>query len=197
MFEQVEVNSERWFDLKPLKNEEWRDIKGFEKLYQISNYGRVKSLERTTKQFNRFKICNRYVPERILKCCYDKDKYLVVTLNKNKKGYWKRVHQLMGYTFLNNNGDFIINHKDLNKQNPRIDNLELCTDYENKQHAKNNGAVRKGRKLILYNDFEKKEYENVKDYAKKENISYAMANYYIYKKKKWKNYKFYFVNDNN
>ena len=42
MFEQVEVNSERWFDLKDLKNEEFRDIKDYENIYQISNYGRIK-----------------------------------------------------------------------------------------------------------------------------------------------------------
>ena len=43
MFEQVEVNGERWFDLKDLKNEEFRDIKDYENIYQISNYGRIKS----------------------------------------------------------------------------------------------------------------------------------------------------------
>ena len=42
-FENVEVNSERWFDLTPLLNEEFRDIKGYEGLYQVSNYGRYKS----------------------------------------------------------------------------------------------------------------------------------------------------------
>ena len=45
-FEQVKVNSERWFDLTPLLNEEFRDIKDFDGVYQISNYGRVKSIKR-------------------------------------------------------------------------------------------------------------------------------------------------------
>lgn len=45
-FEQVEVNSKRWFDLTLLLNEEFRDIKDFEGVYQISNYGRVKSIKR-------------------------------------------------------------------------------------------------------------------------------------------------------
>ena len=44
--EQVKVNSERWFDLTPLLNEEFRDIKDFDGVYQISNYGRVKSIKR-------------------------------------------------------------------------------------------------------------------------------------------------------
>jgi len=197
MFEQVEVNSKRWFDPEPLLNEEFKDIKEFESLYQISNYGRVKSLERRTKHFNRFKVCDRYIPEKVLKCCYDKDKYLIVTLYKDKIRYWKRIHQIMGYTFLNNDGNFIVNHKDLNKQNPRIDNLELCTDYENRQHAKNNGAVRKGRKLVTYNNCESVVYNDIKDFAKKNNLSYGMATYYIYKKKIWNNYSFKFINGKN
>lgn len=41
MFEQVEVNNERWFDLADLKNEIWIDIKGYEGKYKISNYGRI------------------------------------------------------------------------------------------------------------------------------------------------------------
>lgn len=43
-FEKVEVNSERWLDLKGLLNEEWKDIKRYKGLYQVSNYGRIKSL---------------------------------------------------------------------------------------------------------------------------------------------------------
>lgn len=46
MFEQVKVNSKRWFDLNPLANEEFKDIPNYEKIYQISNYGRVKTLNR-------------------------------------------------------------------------------------------------------------------------------------------------------
>lgn len=181
MFEQVEANSERWLDLTSLKNEIWKDIEGYEGLYQISNYGRVKSLERRVKQFNRFKECNKKINERILKNSFDKDGYLVISLNKNGEKKWTRTHQLMGYSFLNNDGSLIVNHKDLNKQNPRIDNLELCTDYQNKQHAKENGAVRKGRKIldlknkIIYNDY--------KDMIEKLNISCNQYNYIMYEKK--------------
>lgn len=191
-YEKVEVNSERWFDLTPLLNEEFKDISGFEGLYQISNYGRVKSLERTTKHFNRFKVCDRYISEKILKCSYDKDKYLIVTLNKNSKPYWRRIHQLMGYIFLGNDGSLIVNHKDLNKQNPRIDNLELCTEYENTQHAKLNGAVRKGRKIkdtktnIIYNDY--------KDMIKELNIKLSKYQNIMYGRKRKR---YVFIDDNN
>lgn len=198
MFEQVEPNSERWFNLTPLKNETFKPIKNYEKLYAISNYGRVKSLERDSYHWNRFQYCTIHIKEKILKLSYDKDKYFICTLNSNGKSKWCRLHRLVAETFLENKNNYeCINHKDGNKQNPRIDNLEWCTDYENKQHAKINGLVRKERKLILYNDLEEKEYNNVKEYAKKENISFDTANYYIYKKREWKGYKFRFVNDNN
>lgn len=44
MFEEVEINSEKWLNLKDLKNEIWEDVKDFENLYKISNYGRLKSI---------------------------------------------------------------------------------------------------------------------------------------------------------
>lgn len=191
-YEKVEVNNERWFNLTPLLNEEFKDIKGFENLYQISNYGRVKSLERTVKQFNRFKICNRHIQERILKCSYDKDKYLIVSLHKDKVLFWKRVHQIMGYTFLGNDGTLVVNHKDLNKQNPRLDNLELCTEYENRQHAKNNGAVRKGKKIkdikagFIYNDY--------KDMQKALKIKHSKFQSIMYGRKEKR---YIFIDDNN
>lgn len=192
MFEKVEVNSERWFDLTLLLNEEFRDIGGFKGSYQISNYGRVKSLERTTKHFNRFKVCDRHIPEKILRCSYDKDKYLIVSLKREKKNYWRRVHQIMGYTFLENDGSLVVNHKDLNKQNPRLDNLELCTEYENRQHAKINGAVRKGRKIIdtktniTYNDY--------KDMEDKLNISHTKYKSIMYGRKEKR---YIFIDDKN
>lgn len=47
----IRPNSERWLDLQDLPNEEWKDIKDFEGLYQISNYGRVKRLEKIIKSY--------------------------------------------------------------------------------------------------------------------------------------------------
>lgn len=191
-FEEVEVNSERWFNLKPLLNEEFRDITGFEGLYQISNYGRVKSLERIVKHFNRFKVCDRRIPKRILRCSYDKDKYLIIGLWKEGKNNWRRVHQIMGFVFLGNDGSLVVNHKDLNKQNPRLDNLELCTEYENRHHAKINGAVRKGRKIkdtktnIIYNDY--------KDMESKLNIKHSKYQSIMYYRKEKR---YIFIDDKN
>ena len=73
MYEEVEPNSKRWFNLQPLLNEEFRDIPGYSGLYQVSNYGRVKSLERIT-----------YLKKNQLR--YEKEK--LIKLHRNDKGYF-------------------------------------------------------------------------------------------------------------
>ena len=86
-YEKVETNSKRWFDLTPLLNEEFRDIKEYEGLYQVSNYGRIKSLLITY-----YNIKNKkkeiITKSKILKSIYknkSKNSYLIIGLYKNKK----------------------------------------------------------------------------------------------------------------
>lgn len=134
MFEEVEVNSTRWFNLKDLLHEEWRDIKGYEKLYLISNYGRVKSLEKVSK------INGRIYPTKILKCHIGTKKYLDVELCKNGTSKRHRIHRLVAECFIPNpENKPQINHEDCNKQNNRIDNLSWNTNSENQKHAFING----------------------------------------------------------
>ena len=71
---EIKPNSERWLDLRDLPNEEWKDIKNFEGLYQISNYGRVKSLKRTTTK------------EHIMKISYTKRGYCRINLYNIRYG---------------------------------------------------------------------------------------------------------------
>jgi hypothetical protein len=135
-YEEVEVNSERWFDLTPLLNEEFRDIKGYEGIYQVSNYGRVKSLKRATK--------NQYgQKDMILKNNTSKCNYLFVRLNSKNK----LVHRLVAETFIINiNNKSTVNHKDGNKQNNCVDNLEWSTHKEQTNHAIKIGLINiKGR----------------------------------------------------
>lgn len=133
MFEQVDANSERWFDLKPLKNEEWRDIKGFETLYQISNYGRLKSIGKNNKSKNNNKT--------IIRKTFPNHKgYLSCIIYNNIGKYSVRIHRLVAENFIDNPlSKKQVNHIDGNKQNNRIDNLEWCTNSENQIHAYRNG----------------------------------------------------------
>lgn len=107
----------------------WKDIKGYEGLYQVSNLGRVKSLERLAKSNN-----NNYriVKEKFLKKYEDKDGYIRVSLNKNSKSLSYPIHRLIAEAFIPNFNNLPqINHKDENKKNNCINNLEWCTTKYN------------------------------------------------------------------
>ena len=123
-------------------NEEWRDIKGYEGLYQVSNLGRVRSFYNNKG--------------KILKGTPDKDGYLRVALYKNgPKKYG--IHQLVAKMFIPNPNNLpAINHKDENKQNNTTENLEWCTiAYNNsygdrlKKVSKTNKISMKGKKTHL------------------------------------------------
>lgn len=114
----------------------WKDIAGYIGVYQISNFGRVKSLER--------KIWNGkgyYTKEEmILIPSSDGQGYLVVGLSKNNKKLSKTVHRLVATTHIPNPyNKKQVNHIDGNKENNRYDNLEWCTNRENYEHAIDNG----------------------------------------------------------
>lgn len=100
--------------------EQWKDIPQYEGLYQVSNFGRIKSLSR--------KSCGRTLSERILKCSPGKNGYVVTRLYKCGVGKTFRVHRLVAESFVDNKEGFVeINHKDENKANNNADNLEWCS----------------------------------------------------------------------
>lgn len=117
--------------LTTLANEEWRDIKGWEGYYQVSNLGRVRSLDRIIEL-----PCKRWggYMKRPVKSCIRKqkksriDKYVRVILSKNHEEKTYLVHRLVAEAFIPNDNNFLyINHKDENPANNRADNLEWCT----------------------------------------------------------------------
>ena len=101
----------------------WKDIEGYEGLYQVSNQGRVKSLERKVDNGH----CIRTVPERILKPNKTKKGYQLVNLWKEGKIKRMSVHRLVAKAFLPNPENLPqVNHKDENPSNNHVDNLEWC-----------------------------------------------------------------------
>jgi len=97
----------------------WKDIQGYEKLYQISNFGRVKSLN-----------YNHTRKEQILKPHKDKGGYLRVDLCKDGKRNGKLIHRLVAQMFLENPNNLpCINHKSEDKTDNSVNNIEYC-DYK-------------------------------------------------------------------
>lgn len=111
--------------------EVWKDISGYEGLYQVSNLGRVKSL----KQWNGHKTIDK---EHILKCYFKENKGYVskiVSLSKNGERKEYRVHRLVAEAFIENKDNKpFINHIDGNSTNNIVTNLEWCTPKENVVH---------------------------------------------------------------
>ncbi len=127
----------------------WKDIKGYEGLYQLSNYGRVKALE---KYVTRRKCGIKHFPEIIMKPTSDKDGYLSITFNVHNKAKTFKVHRLVAQAFIPNpKNKPQVNHKDGNKKNNHVDNLEWATESENIQHAyKTNLMNQSGENNVMY-----------------------------------------------
>lgn len=111
----------------------WKDIKGFEGLYQISNYGRVKRVEHTVIYSNgRVRIYH----ETLLKAKPNIFGYYYLNLTKDKVSHSYRVHRLVAENFIPNPENLkVVNHIDEDKTNNRVDNLEWCTPAYNNSYG--------------------------------------------------------------
>lgn len=115
--------------------EVFKDVKGYEGKYQVSNMGRVKSLGRPIKFKYRDSYRVRYSKDIILRQAIDKYGYMIVCLQKKpKKSIFKKVHRLVMATFVYIDNDMQVNHKDGVKTNNKIENLEYCTASQNQLH---------------------------------------------------------------
>lgn len=114
----------------------WKDIQGYEKLYQISNLGRVKSLpKKADMPYGGIRISK----EKILKPYLSGRNYFTVTLCKNKNKIKKYNHRLVAETFIPNpKNKPEVNHKDGIKSHYYESNLEWVTSKENNKHALEN-----------------------------------------------------------
>ncbi len=113
-----------WREQRLSKKEEWKDIEGYEGLYEISSFGNVKSLNyrRTWKEENiKPSKCNGY--------CH-------ILLHKNTIKKTKKIHRLVSIAFIQNVYNKLeVNHINWIKTDNRVENLEWCTRSENNKHA--------------------------------------------------------------
>jgi|LGVE01.1.fsa_nt_gb hypothetical protein len=130
----------------------WKDVKGYEGLYKISNLGNLLSLV-----FKNNKVTKKR--KLVKKTFLDKKGYLrtVITKNKIKKNFF--IHRLVAIAFIPNpNNKPHINHKNLIRTDNKVENLEWCTQKENIHHFLQNGIVTNRKKVIITNKKTLKEF---------------------------------------
>ena len=127
------------------EQEVWKDVVGYEGIYQISNHGRLKSLARDSTYFNPYagrEVTRRY-KERMMKTKISRTGYIVAHLRGGadvESG--PSVHRLVAEAFIPNpENKPTVNHKDGNKKNNFLNNLEWHTISENTKHAYDIGLL--------------------------------------------------------
>jgi len=158
--------------------EEWLDIKGFERYYQVSNKGRVRSLDRVLLKNNGHTERRR---GQIMSQMIDKDGYLTVGLRKDNKKTTYGVHRLVAKAFIPNSDNLPeVNHKDEVKSNNKVDNLEWCTTLYNINYGTaidRRTLFNKNRPMLVYQDgCFIKEYENIISLCNEMNIDLSIFN---------------------
>lgn len=150
-------------------NEEWRDIEGYEGYYQVSSIGRVRSVDRTIiSSTNKM----HHLKGKMLKASFDSQKhYLLVSLHKDGISIHKNVHRLVAEAFILNTLNYpMVNHKDEDKTNNCIENLEWCTAKYNANYGtlRERMAHTNGKRLLKFTLDDKfvKEYPSALEAAK-------------------------------
>lgn len=104
----------------------WKDVINYEGLYQVSNLGNIRSVNRNIKT----KTGYRFYKGKILKPCKDGHGYLIVSLSKKNIIKTKKIHIMVCESFLNHKTcgfDLVVDHKDSNKDNNTLNNLQIVT----------------------------------------------------------------------
>lgn len=121
----------------------WKDIVGYEGHYHVSNFGNVKSLDRTV-QCRNGRTRRYYSIKRKFGVSASGKGYLKVPLTVNGKTNFHSVHRLVAIAFLPNINNYReVNHKSFDRNNNCIDNLEWCSPKQNTAHARENGHAPK------------------------------------------------------
>ena len=129
-------------------DEIWKPIEGYEGIYNISNYGRIKRLQRTIYNSGTkggiYTIREKMLAPRVNTKRYG---YCEISLRKDGKAKRFKVHRPVATAFIPNPNKLPeVNHKDGNKQNNNVSNLEWVTSKQNKKHAWSNNLINSDHK---------------------------------------------------
>jgi hypothetical protein len=144
-----------------MENEIWKDVKGFEGIYQVSNYGDIKSLDRTINTSNGKSFL---VYGKILLKKHCKNGYVRYTLCKDGKQKIFLAHRLVAIAFIPNiNNQLYVNHKDEVKTNNSSLNLEWCDSKYNNNYGSRGLRIsnKLNRKVIYSKNGTHKEFESI------------------------------------
>lgn len=153
--------------------EEWRPVIGYEGLYEVSSYGRVRSLDK-------YDSMNRFLRGRILRLFTDGLGYLRAQLYSNSKRKSFLVHRLVAQAFIPNPDNLPqVNHIDENPSNDNVDNLEWCDGKYNVNYGTRIDRIRDIRlKNGTYTGLSKEEYRKKRYQEKKDKINEWRREYY-------------------
>ena len=142
-----------------MNTNEWVDLKGYEGLYKINREGKVLKLKRTYTKKDGVEVTQ---PQKELKLSTNGKEYPGYVLSdSNWKRHWVHIHRLLAIQFIPNpNNKAQVNHKNTNKFDFNLDNLEWVTKSENSKHAWENGLYEEARKIMALSA--KKRWDKVK-----------------------------------
>lgn len=140
----------------------WKDVVGYETLYQVSNLGRVKSLDMKLPYKRHGNNCFRVRKGKILTPAIMKNGYLRVEMSKDGTHKLNLVHRIVANAFIPNLNRYKeINHKNCDKCDNRVENLEWCDSSYNKKHALENKLYKTEKPILqLKNGVVIKEYKS-------------------------------------
>ena len=172
-----------------LQDEKWLPLKDYEAEYYISSYGRIISLPKT-KKFNHRDTF------QLRKLTKTSSGYLYLNLCKNGKKKMFGVHRLVLLTFQPPEDLFLqVNHKDGNKANNKLSNLEWTSSHENIQHAHNTGLCDNAIalcafKICVEKNKQKQIFKSMNEASRQLHISYGVIRDHVINGKPYKGYIF-------
>lgn len=169
-----------------LDSEEWKDINGYEGIYQVSSFGRIKSLPRKVIKSNGR---THTVNESIRKPHETKDGYLRIRLSNGENAKSLLIHRIVAEHFIENiNSKLEVNHLDEDKKNNHVTNLEWCTRQENMEYSSwcyNRMHEANFKKVFSIDNYGVKTlFESIKDMAENLDIKIPTAHTYVQNSRK-------------